>query len=146
MSAATACALPLPIQNGVLTGPLNANGQGITNVAGVTFADGTTLSTASGAGGGGGVSGTATNLTGAATNQVQSLALAVAQQVVATNAVAVTVSNAPNATVILSGNGLAATPLMATASGTALPGGALLYDEAGLVAGPGSNDFLLFDP
>jgi len=54
---ATAWALPLPIGNGVLTGPLNANGQAISNLNSVTFADGTTLSTATGAVGGG--SGTA---------------------------------------------------------------------------------------
>ncbi len=62
--AASALALPLPIQHGVLTGPLNANGQAVTNVGTLTFADGTTQSTA---GGGGGVpagfTGTVTNLT-----------------------------------------------------------------------------------
>ena len=62
--AASAAAIPLPIQNGVLTGPLNANGQALTNVAALSFADGTTQATA---GGGGGVpagfTGTVTNLT-----------------------------------------------------------------------------------
>jgi len=38
-------ALPLPIQNGVLTGELNANGHAVTNVGSITFADGTMLVT-----------------------------------------------------------------------------------------------------
>jgi hypothetical protein len=38
--------LPQPIGNGVLTGPLNANGKAITNVATVTFADGSSQNTA----------------------------------------------------------------------------------------------------
>ena len=104
--AKRAGALPQPISSGVLTAPLNANGKAVTNVGSVTFADGTTLSTASGVGSG-------------------------------TNA-AVTVSNAPNAAVVLSGNGQPGTPLIATYNP---PLGALLYDEAGALPG-----FLLFDP
>lgn len=38
--------LPQPIGYGVLTGPLNANGKAITNVAAVTFADGSSQNTA----------------------------------------------------------------------------------------------------
>lgn len=127
-----ALALPLPIQTGVLTGELNANGHAVTNVGSITFADGTVQGTA----GAGGSSGTATNLTGTATNQVRSLALAAAQQVVATNALAI--SNAPNATVILSGTGLPGCPL-SVAANTQI--GALLYDEAEVPGG-----ILLFDP
>ena len=103
---AAARALPQPIPNGVLTGPLNANGQQVTNVASVRFVDGTTLSTASGMGSN-------------------------------TNA-AVTISNAPNAAVVLSGTGQSGNPLTATYDP---PIGALLYDEAGALPG-----ILLFDP
>lgn len=104
--ANAAWALPQPIPNGVLTGPLNANGQQVTNVASVRFVDGTTLSTASGMGSN-------------------------------TNA-AVTISNAPNAAVVLSGTGQSGNPLTATYDP---PIGALLYDEAGALPG-----ILLFDP
>jgi hypothetical protein len=53
MAGVTAFAvLPQPIANGVLTGPLNVNGQSLTNVASVTFADGTTQTTAGGSSGG----------------------------------------------------------------------------------------------
>jgi hypothetical protein len=44
-----ACALNLPINNGVLTGDLNANGHAMTNVGTIKFADGTTQSTANSA-------------------------------------------------------------------------------------------------
>ena len=43
-------ALPLPIQNGVLTGELNANGHSVTNVGSITFEDGTVQNTAGGLG------------------------------------------------------------------------------------------------
>lgn len=65
----SACvALPLPIQNGVLTGTLNANGQAMTNVGSIKFGDGTTLSTASGLGGNGGGNASYATNSGYATN------------------------------------------------------------------------------
>ena len=50
--------LPLPIRNGILTGPLNANRSSITNVAAVAFTDGSVMTTAGTAG----FTGTITNL------------------------------------------------------------------------------------
>jgi len=50
--------LPLPIRNGILTGPLNANRSSITNVAAVAFTDGSVMTTA----GTSGFTGTITNL------------------------------------------------------------------------------------
>jgi hypothetical protein len=50
LMAIGAWALPQPIPNGVLTGPLNGNGYAVTNVGSIVFADGTTQGTAPGAG------------------------------------------------------------------------------------------------
>ena len=49
--AVSTWAIDTPIAHGILTSPLNANGQPLTNVARVVFADGTTQATAGGVGG-----------------------------------------------------------------------------------------------
>jgi hypothetical protein len=115
LSAQFANALPLPIRNGVLTGPLNANGQAITDVAAVKFADGTTQITAGGvtsvstaayatnAGYAAGA-GTALAIDQTATNQVNALALWQAQQVAATNVPAYAASAGAALTATLADN------------------------------------------
>jgi len=126
-----AFALPLPISNGVLTGPLNANGQPIANVRSMTFADGTSLSTAAGTGSTNGV--TITN--------TPSTAIYLANGSLPGPVLRYDEPGTPDGVLLmvsLAGNGSAGSPLAAAFN---TQGSALLYDEAGTQGGT-----LLFDP